>query len=294
MPEESVIHEIVQPGENLDVYFHTNHDTGSYVSTHWHNEIEIIYITSGTLSVTVNQRQYEMAADDCILINSRVFHSTHCKKENTAVILQIPTDFLNRYLPNSDAYYFDLRLHSDDVHVQTKQMQFKKLLYDMEVVQTIRPEAGNLRFTSLLFELLFQLYHNFSVRIGSTQPQQDYKSLQKLEPALQYANRHYREPISIPEIAAVVHLQPQYFCRRFKQIMGITFLDYLNEIRLCYVYNDLLYTRLPLYELLEKHGFTNYRTFRRMFAQRFGCTPRELRRGQEGEAPPLGDGAAAD
>ena len=41
-------HEIIQPTENLDVYIELFNDEGRYVSSHWHNSIEIIYLTSGT------------------------------------------------------------------------------------------------------------------------------------------------------------------------------------------------------------------------------------------------------
>ena len=30
-------------------------------------------------------------------------------------------------------------------------------------------------------------------------------------------------------------------------------------------------------EIAEKHGFTNYKLFNRMFHEIYGCTPREIR-----------------
>lgn len=35
----------------------------------------------------------------------------------------------------------------------------------MQIANDIRPEGFILRFNSLLFEILFQLYHNFSIRV---------------------------------------------------------------------------------------------------------------------------------
>jgi len=59
--------------------------------------------------------------------------------------------------------------------------------------------------------------------------------------------------------------------------MGVTYLQYLNEIRLSHIYQDLITTELPIQEILELHGFTNYKLFRKVFAQKFQMTPSEIR-----------------
>lgn len=57
--------------------------------------------------------------------------------------------------------------------------------------------------------------------------------------------------------------------------MGVTFLEYQNEIRLSRIYDDIINTDDQISHILERHGFTNYKLFR----ERFGCTPTELRNG---------------
>lgn len=59
--------------------------------------------------------------------------------------------------------------------------------------------------------------------------------------------------------------------------MGITFLEYQNEYRLSFIYKDLINTKAPVHVILERHGFTNYKLFRRMFQEHFGCTPTKVR-----------------
>ena len=93
-----------------------------------------------------------------------------------------------------------------------------------------------------------------------------------------YTEAHYHENIRLEDAAREVHLQVNYFCRIFKENTGMTYLQYLNEYRLGRIYQDLMETDIPLKFLLEKHGFTNYKLFRRMFFDRFGATPGELRK----------------
>ncbi|GEQ16314.1 MULTISPECIES: helix-turn-helix transcriptional regulator [Clostridium] len=52
--------------------------------------------------------------------------------------------------------------------------------------------------------------------------------LSKLEPVLDYTKLNYNRAISIQEISDIAHLQPEYFCRKFKKYIGQTFLEYLN------------------------------------------------------------------
>lgn len=280
MEKQMASHEIVQPTENLDVHFRLFDDAGSYVSSHWHNSLEIIYITSGTLYIKMGGQTVpvELQEGDCILINSGVIHSTHCPRGNTSIMLQIPSQFLKKHMPDYPSCYFDIDIRSKSGQYQAGLLELKKILEDMAAIEKSRPEGGSLHFMSLLFELLFLLYHYFRIPIGSRQSQQSSSSLAMLEPVLEYTGQHYNRPISIQEIADVAHLQPQYFCRKFRQSMGQTYLEYLNEIRLAHIYSDLLHTDMPLYEILEKHGFTNYKLFRKLFHKKFGCTPGELRK----------------
>ena len=69
-----------------------------------------------------------------------------------------------------------------------------------------------------------------------------------------------------------------YFSRLFKKCMGITFLEYQNELRLSYIYQDILSTDDSIKDILERHGFTNYKLFRRMFFEHFEMTPTEVRK----------------
>ena len=72
--------------------------------------------------------------------------------------------------------------------------------------------------------------------------------------------------------------EPKYFCRFFKKCMGTTFLEYQNEIRLSKIYSDIISTNDKISDILERHGFTNYKLFRHLFRSHFDATPSEIRK----------------
>lgn len=279
------LYEVIQAAPATGVRFYTSVDEGSYIPAHWHQAIEIIYLLEGELFVTVESTERLLTPGDCVLINSDIIHATKCTSPNRAILLQIPLDFIEVYITNIKQLLFTLDDSTDNLVRQTKILQFKETLTQMQIVNEIRPEGFLLRFNSLLFELLYQLYHNFSVQIFQADFNQKTKDLARLTTVLNYTSLHYDRLITIEEIARVAFLQPGYFCRFFKKCMGITFLEYQNEIRLSYIYRDLITTQDTVQQILERHGFTNYKLFRRMFSQHFHATPTEIRKGTSKVSP---------
>ena len=281
MKSKEISHEIIDVPVDTNVKFRTSTDPGSYIPMHWHRAVEIIYIQEGSLDVTVESESFTIQTGDCIVINGNVLHSTKCTSPNTAILLQIPLDFMEKYIPNLGQLIFLFDFRTKDQRQQTKQAMFKTILEQLQIINDVHPDGYLLRFNSLIFELLFQLYHNFAVKILQSNTSQKKKDIARLEPVLDYISEHYREPISLNEIAEVACLQTGYFCRFFKKKMGITFLEYQNEYRLSFIYRDLITTRDPVQVILERHGFTNYKLFRRMFLEHFGNTPTQIRKQRE-------------
>lgn len=275
---DQTYHERIFTRQDMEIAFIAREDPGSYTPQHWHESIEMIYITQGSTEVIIDQKVFRVAAGECMVVNAGIVHSTRNLEGNRCILLQIPLDVLARYIPDAQMVYFDVPLRSDDPRTVRRLTQMKKVIHRMQETADARADGYPLRFGSLLYELLYEMYHYFrSDRAKLLTPQDIRKEGTRLAEVIDYTNEHYTEAISIAEIAGVIHLQPEYFCRYFKQCMGVTYLEYLNELRLACVYRDLLDTTLPLYQILERHGFRNYKLFRKLFFKRFQCTPGELR-----------------
>lgn len=272
------IFEHISVPKNTGVMFRTSIDSGSYVPSHWHPAIEIIFMLEGELSITEAAKTRRLDSGQCTLINSGVIHATKCTARNKAILFQIPIDFISLYIPDIQTRIFTIDDPSDNPIRRTKTDMLKETLLQMQVANDIRPEGFILRFNSLLFEILFQLYHNFSATVFHSGKNQRAKDLNRLTNVLAYTAQNYSRPISIDEIAAVAFLEPGYFCRFFKKHMGSTFLEYQNELRLSHIYHDLLTTNDLIQDILERHGFTNDKLFRRMFRERFEITPSQVRK----------------
>lgn len=132
-------------------------------------------------------------------------------------------DFVKLYIPDVAQLQFVLEDPGNSPVYQTKLNIFKETLLQMQVADDIRPEGYILRFNSLLFEVLFQLYHNFSVKIFHADLSHKEKDLNRLTHVLDYTNQNYNRPISLEEISGIAFLEAGYFCRFFKNIWALPF-----------------------------------------------------------------------
>ena len=98
-----------------------------------------------------------------------------------------------------------------------------------------------------------------------------------LRKIISYVNEHYTEKLSLEEVANQVGFSREYFCRFFKQHMGITFLRYLNEVRISHAGRILMNTDKSISEVMQESGFTNQTIFNRLFKEIYGMTPRQAR-----------------
>lgn len=277
MEKQNIIHENISPSELTNVNFCTYIDDRSYTPNHWHRSLEIKYMLEGTIINTLEGKSCKLIPGKCIIINSNVIHSDKSMEYSRYVLLHLPLEFLEKFMPDVRNLRFDINEDDNDSQNLEKINKLKKMLLRMKTINENKQKGFLLEFNSLLFSVLSLLYTSFSKQVIKNHAETEQKDFDRLDKILQYINQNYARPISLDEIAGVVVFSPAYFCRFFKRYMGTSFLEYQNEIRLSFIYRDIIGTREPVYKILEKHGFTNYKIFRRMFNEHFGTTPLKIR-----------------
>jgi two-component system response regulator YesN len=88
---------------------------------------------------------------------------------------------------------------------------------------------------------------------------------------------HFREPLSIQDLARQFHLHPNYLSQLFKKELNINFTKYLADIRMEYACHLLRTTSLSVGEIAERSGYGDYFYFARAFKRHTGKTPSEYR-----------------
>ena len=228
---------------------------------------------------------YEMSAlgYNFALINSNEMHASSCQNYNEAYVLQIPEKFLTELSDYREG--FPLYLNP---HLASKSCleRFSRAFLRLAVIhEHYQEQAGfMIHFNHALYAILECLMEMIVPVSTLSQIQNDLNfslmrsaNLKRLQPVFDFLKNHYHEHIKLEQMAAVAHLHPGYFCQFFKEAVGMSPLNYLSELRLCHIYYDLAEQKLPISEILQRHGYTNAKKFYRLFKERFHQSPTEVR-----------------
>ena len=101
--------------------------------------------------------------------------------------------------------------------------------------------------------------------------------------AISYIQQHYREELSVPQIADAVGLNPVYLSRLFKLDTGKTLSEYLNCYRTECSLALLADTADTIQSISQKVGYSDVRSYIRFFKKYYDATPSEYRRGAVGK-----------
>ena len=130
----------------------------------------------------------------------------------------------------------------------------------------------------IILQTVAQLIRYFSSTSAVQLADTHLMTIDRIRKVMSYVEEHYKENISLQDVSVLLGIGKEYFCRFFKKNMGISFLQYLNEVRLSHIYQGLMDTELPIADLIEDNGFSNQKLFNRSFKALYGCTPSSVRK----------------
>ncbi|MBQ7565582.1 MAG: helix-turn-helix transcriptional regulator [Oscillospiraceae bacterium] len=106
---------------------------------------------------------------------------------------------------------------------------------------------------------------------------QERQSLLRFSPVLSYIEAHYREELSVSDLAAQMNLSTVYFSNAFKAAFHITPKQYVLNKRLTESRQLLLETDLSVKEIAYAVGFANESYFSELFTARTGVSATRFR-----------------
>lgn len=254
------------------------------VPLHWHDELELIYIKKGTGTITVDFTPHKVSAGTIALILPGQLHSIEQYEQESmeyeniifhpSMLISKKADTSNTDLLSplfSGALAVPLLYTPDSPHYT----EIAACVDANDDISRTNPAGYQLFIKSQLFMLFFILTNKCGI---SERPKKDYKSLEKMKLILKYVENHYMDKITIEEIANEVGLSQSHFMKYFKNTMGTSFIDYLNEYRLTMASRLLLSSDSSILAIASEVGYENLSYFNRTFKKRFQMTPREYRK----------------
>lgn len=278
-------HEIIRFNDDIPIKLYNgkvvnineNSEYETTIAKHWHSNIEIFYIITGGIDLWVNSEKYELADDNLIVVNINEIHSSKYKQKGDGVLLQIPYEFVKNYYHHIDNISFVCNSVLEINNVD-KYFKLKNLLKELDYIYNERKDGYILKSYSLLFDILFELVTKFSVSRPDKEKIESKKNLDRLTEIVEYIKENKKTDLSLDMVSEKVNLTPQYLSKYFKKYMGISFIKYLNSLRLESAYKDLLNTDLSITHIAIDNGFSDTKAFSKLFKNTYGVNPREYRK----------------
>lgn len=265
------------PGVKAHISIGNNAKTRIGSTLHFHNEIELIKILDGKMNFTVENDTFTGTKNDIIFIDSERLHQTTPDNSQLTRILLIQFNPKQSY----DNYLFKLIDQSEkSFHLFDQNhrlyLELNNLLEQLSFEYHNQKKGYELYLKSLLFALLGFFSRNQIILTESNEL--DNSLIQKINPVIEYVETNYNQDISLEAAGKILNLHPTYFCKLFKEVTGISFINYLNFVRISKAEDLLIFSDKSITEIAYETGFSNIQYFNKIFKSIKGRTPREFRK----------------
>lgn len=248
---------------------------------HSQQDIEVLYVLQGSLQVQVEQRRIQMEREDILVINADQRHSLHSSGENIlfaqfTILYQMVSDILDSLSLTFICSSADAADDSKDGSYEPLRRILQKLLAKYLERQG---NTGNFGYISLCYQMLDYLCSHFLVSEKKRQARSESEKYEdRIREINHYINANYMQPISMKELSEKLYLSNGYLSRFFKKNYGMSFVEYLTNVRLHHAVDELLFTDVPITKIVYDCGFTSVAMFNKAFKEEYGETPTQMRK----------------
>lgn len=250
-------------------------------AAHWHNEVEINYLLQGHMTYLSGGRHLRLPTGALALHWGGVPHQVVAVTDDARCLWfnlplawflgwDLPTPFVESVLTGQFMIAGDPDESSYDA------MLLRRWHRDMR-----SGDAGRVRIVLLEFQARVG-------RLAATQAQCHHAgrgesrpvsaAIGRVEIMMEYMARHYRDRVTLADVAAAAELHPNYATTLFKTTCGMRVNAYLTRMRVSHAQRLLVTTDWTVLAIAEHAGFHSLSRFYEAFQSVCQCTPNAYRK----------------
>jgi AraC-like DNA-binding protein len=250
------------------------------VGWHQHIEYELILFTEGMGLSFVGNDVGKFETGDIYLLGVNLLHTfqkSAPQLTTSAIVVHFKEDCWGEtflHLPECrtirnllSTSRFGLKMHGES----------KRLLSPL--IKALE-EAADFRRILLLGECLDIIAVRSEYDTVSTQEikQLNHKGKECIDRIFQFTIDHFRDPVSLKQVAGIACMSIPAFCTYFKKSTKKTYIDFLNEVRVGYACSLLMETKKSVLEICYDSGYSTMANFHKQFLKVKQLTPLQYRK----------------
>ncbi len=239
------------------------------------------YLLSGDRRVITPDHQIDIHAGDAIMMPPMLYHRTFSLSEKPYInyLIKVSERLADDFCRDIDANIwrglFEQKLISFEEEDSKKAGE---LISDMLKIY----EGGAPYAEELLRGMLYRLAVMMWEKNKQTNLLRFRNKLSKdIMDAMYYIEHHYGEDIKLKDAASAAGFSEGHLSRLFASQVGVTYSEYLINVRIRHVKELLLNTGLSISEIAVQTGFSNADYLSAVFRRQEGMTPTAFRKGPD-------------
>lgn len=250
---------------------------------HWHEELEIVYIKDGALSLQLQGKTFCLEKGDCLVLNSNIIHFARavpkCELHSMVFDSRLITGnndsvFARKYiLPLISCTSFTgylLKAAADETIIGHFVRAFDALVQEIHGFEFMVREN--------LSQICFFLSQQFASEIQTKDTELDQDDI-RIRNMLAYIHSNFSNDLNLAEIAKAAAVGERECLRCFQRTIQLSPLQYLLKYRIMQGAELLLSNPSnSVSEIATLCGFDSPSNFAKMFKRFYNCTPRDYRK----------------
>lgn len=275
--------------QDFDKSFVVFREKGKYFPCPWHfhPEFELVLTLRSTGRRMVGDHIGYFDENDLVFMGSGIPHvwvnddhfiNGQAGYEADAIVIHFMESFLGEKflnIPEMENFKNILRLSSRGMALKGEtRARISKLMTEMV-------SMSGLKRLSVLFDIFDLLANTNEYELlaspGYVQTT-ELKASDRFSRVTEYIMKNFDKDITLPEVASIANMAVTTFCNFFKEHFRVTFVEYLNTIRIGYSCKLLADEDQNIVNIAYESGFKNIANFNRQFKRFKNMTPSEYRK----------------
>lgn len=268
----------------VEVFVKDNSIENLSVTSHWHDCIEVLCYLEGEATQKIDDRVFTASAGDVVIVKMGVVHSTHCEDDACCkvLVLKFMPHLIDGTYSYIDAKYVHLFFASEkegNDHLRgivSENSEVSQLLYRILDEDRQQQPAYELIVKGAIYQFVGMLIREGG--LGIPAGDLDRESYQTFRPVLAHIESEYMNPIDMTAMASLAGMSYYHFSRGFKEVVGISFKEYVDRVRVAEADKLIVSTDNQFAAIAYETGFNSVTSFNRVYKRIKGMTPGMMRR----------------
>lgn len=246
---------------------------------HWHPGLEFVYSSHGSCPFVIDGRETPLDTGDVLLINPYSIHYGTPTDDGgpTPLVLSVTfnDEILEPIYPFADRYKLSLqspRATRDD------RERLTQLGEDIIRWQSSDESLRGFELNKLLYELLTLLYSKFVS--GVRHPELTRSGRNITMQIIGYMTSHHTQNLEAATVAKEFGYSREHFCRLFRKATGMTFKEFLTDLRLDDACRNISNTSASIASIAKECGFPDTRALQTAMRRKYSMGAQEYREKQ--------------